>query len=411
MHLSYTVHLVVLTVLLVACGQAPVASPERPLTLSYAFPADPASRASAEALRQGFAAVEPGITLDLQPLPADTYPQVLLDRMTAGNGPDLFTSTDVQVPMLASQGALLDLAPLEVTPGDISPAALEPWQVGDKLLGLPQHAVPLVLFYNRDLFDAANVPYPSASWTWDDWRATARQLTDPASGVFGTSIDGWGQLVWGNGGDILNAGRTQTLLDQPAAAEGVQFGADMINIDKSAPLHPVAGGPDPVELFRAGKLAMLPVPSSFMDVLQRESPGFEWDIAPVPARATRVTQLAVTGIAASANTPYPAEAARFIAWATGPEGLAADISAFPFAAPARPSVAPAEMFTGASELSGEKYVVEGLTYGRVLPYVEEWPTIADIVNQALVPVWKGEQSAAAAYREVAPKINALLGAG
>ena len=43
----------------------------------------------------------------------------------------------------------------------VIPGALTAWQSGDgALTGLPVTASPLVLFYNRDLFDAAGLPYP-----------------------------------------------------------------------------------------------------------------------------------------------------------------------------------------------------------------------------------------------------------
>ena len=43
---------------------------------------------------------------------------------------------------------------------------------------LPQNLSSLVVYYNRDLFDAAGVPYPEAGWTWDDFLAAAKALDD-----------------------------------------------------------------------------------------------------------------------------------------------------------------------------------------------------------------------------------------
>jgi multiple sugar transport system substrate-binding protein len=388
--------------LLAACGGAAQVS------LSYAFPDDAASRAAAEALMMGFAAQAPGVTLSLEPLPVDTYAQTLLDRIGAGTGPDLFSAADAQLPALQGSAALLDLSPLGVTPAGAPDVAVAPWRAEGKLFGLPQHAVPQMLFYNRSLFDAAGAVYPSERWSWDEWRATARQLSNRTSGVFGTSVGGWLALVLGNGGSILNPERTATMLDQPPAVEGVQFGADMINVDGSAPLPQYVGGPDPVQLFREGKLAMLPAPSSLIGTLQKEAPAFAWDIAPLPTRAGQVTALAVTGLSASAKTAHPQQAADFIKWAAGPEGVAAAVQAFPFAAPALPSVAPADMLKGAGGPAGGKFVLEALNYGRVPPYVKPWPEITRLVNASLEPVWKGERTAAAAYLSVAPQINALL---
>ncbi len=66
--------------------------------------------------------------------------------------------------------------------------------------------------YNRKLFRQAGVPYPKAGWTWDDFVRTARLLTDPRRGTFGTSWPGTGDedtvwrlwpLVWDLGGEVI----------------------------------------------------------------------------------------------------------------------------------------------------------------------------------------------------------------
>ena len=53
-----------------------------------------------------------------------------------------------------------------------------------------------VVFYNKDLFDAAGIPYPKAPWTWDDMIATAEKLSDPANGIYGLYLDRYGS-PWG----------------------------------------------------------------------------------------------------------------------------------------------------------------------------------------------------------------------
>ena len=36
---------------------------------------------------------------------------------------------------------------------------------------------PLAIYYNKDLFDKAGVPYPKDGWTWEDFQDTAVKLT------------------------------------------------------------------------------------------------------------------------------------------------------------------------------------------------------------------------------------------
>jgi multiple sugar transport system substrate-binding protein len=49
--------------------------------------------------------------------------------------------------------------------------------LGDKILGLPYRYDRYLLYYNKDIFDAAGVPYPGPDLTWDDFRALALKLT------------------------------------------------------------------------------------------------------------------------------------------------------------------------------------------------------------------------------------------
>ena len=53
---------------------------------------------------------------------------------------------------------------------------------------VPAYTTGPILFYNKTLFDAAGVAYPTADWSWDDFRAAAKKLTNPAKNVYGTAM-------------------------------------------------------------------------------------------------------------------------------------------------------------------------------------------------------------------------------
>jgi len=60
---------------------------------------------------------------------------------------------------------------------DFYPSLVEPFIWEGQLWGLPSSAQPYVIKYNKDLFDAAGVDYPSVGWTTDDFYRVAVQLT------------------------------------------------------------------------------------------------------------------------------------------------------------------------------------------------------------------------------------------
>ncbi|WP_256757792.1 ABC transporter substrate-binding protein [Cohnella sp. WQ 127256] len=48
---------------------------------------------------------------------------------------------------------------------------------GGKLYGLPESSNPMALFYNKDIFDKFNVPYPTDGMTWDQLYELAKKVT------------------------------------------------------------------------------------------------------------------------------------------------------------------------------------------------------------------------------------------
>jgi multiple sugar transport system substrate-binding protein len=381
------------------------------IALQFAFPDDAASARAAEGLIKAYSETNPAIVIAPLPLPAADYPKQLLARIGAGD-PDLFVGADAQAPTLIGQNAVLDLRALladaPLAPADFQSAALAPWRRGDALFGLPADVTPQVLFYNQDMFDAAGVAYPAIGWTWTDWLASAKKLTVSDGGkvsTYGTALTQWSAMVWGNGGELLTADGKQTLLDQPAAAEGVQFAADMVNLHKVAPPPKDAGGPDPVKLFQEQGVAMMPGSSSLAGALRAANLPFKWAIAPLPAGKTSATPLSVSALLISAQSQNQRAALDFAAWAVGPQGQAIRAELLPFAAPALRSAA-----ARPAGLTGAEAIVQALEHGRTLPQVAAWPDVKAIVDKALVPVWQGQTTAQAAYRAAGPAINARLAA-
>jgi hypothetical protein len=91
-----------------------------------------------------------------------------------------------------------DVAPLIEAEGfdtsDFYGPAVELNQYPDKTVGLPLGLFPSFTFYNKDMFDAAGLDYPThdfadASWNLDKLRELAMELTLDANGNNATSPD------------------------------------------------------------------------------------------------------------------------------------------------------------------------------------------------------------------------------
>ena len=199
------------------------------------------------------------------------YRRLLLDAIRAGSPPQAALLDLADLPALADRGMLLDLAPylsrVGVTLEDYDSTVLAAFRRGRAVYALPTGYSPLLVAYNKDLFDRAGIPIPGDDWTWDDFLGIARRLTRDSDGdglidQWGTEADHrvtyWLAWLWAGGGDVLCAdGRRATgCLDSPATISALRWYADWVGADSIAPSR-VSGGD--VRPFLGGKVAMLTV--------------------------------------------------------------------------------------------------------------------------------------------------------
>jgi multiple sugar transport system substrate-binding protein len=125
---------------------------------------------------------------------------------------------------------------------DFWPAERYAATVNGQIIGIPALIDNLALVYNKKLFDAAGLDYPTADWTWEDFRNAATQLTDAATHQYGWALNldasedtvwHYDALLWQAGGDILNAQNTQAAFDSAAGIKALTLISDMTNVDGS----------------------------------------------------------------------------------------------------------------------------------------------------------------------------------
>jgi len=200
-----------------------------------------------------------------EPNPADYYTR-LQTTISGGNAADLFWLSQEYVAGYADRGALLDITD-RLTPdagpaadlADYYPSVLQTAQYNDRTWGLPWISQPVILYYNPDLFTAKGVNPPDDTWTWDTFKQAAAQLTDPATGVYGTSFNDWPPIqmfIWQAGGEVISEDLASCPIDSPEAIAGAQFYADIIYNEEYAPSEATISEQGFGEMAKAGKVAM-----------------------------------------------------------------------------------------------------------------------------------------------------------
>jgi multiple sugar transport system substrate-binding protein len=282
-----------------------------------------------------FEAANPGIRVEYETAAFDDYFTKLQTLVASRTLPDTFELNYENFVTYAERDALLDLNPLIAADagfdvGIYNPTALAAFTLGDKQFGLVESFSNVVLFYNKDLFDAAGVDYPTAEWTWDDELAAAQKLTDEGAGIWGSfaPLQFWEfyKTIAQNGGSVLNEDKTEVTIASPENVEALTWMIDKINTHKVTPSDAQMGGQSPEDLFKAGKIAMLRTGIWMLGAF--EDAPFAWDIALEPGKTQKAHHFFANGVAVSAQSANPEAAYKWIKFLTSsPEAVEIRIAA------------------------------------------------------------------------------------
>src|SRR5688572_7213030 len=192
---------------------------QAPATVSFMVFGDPAELAAYETLVAAFEEAHPAIDVELLHVPSQAdYRQRLGTDFAAGTPADVVLINYRRYAPFAERGVLEPLEPyLEqstlISEEDFYPETLEPFRYNGQIMCIPQNLSSLVVYYNKNLFDEAGVPYPADDWSWEQFLQTAQALTkdtdgDGAMDQYGlgteASIFRVAPFIWQNGGELVD---------------------------------------------------------------------------------------------------------------------------------------------------------------------------------------------------------------
>lgn len=132
-----------------------------------------------------------GIDIEFYVIPSAKAGEVdkTLVSLMAGDEIDLIYNTKPSLKAFYNAGVLEPMNALaknagydiKATFGDYVP------EFDGDVYGLPAFSDIWITLYNKQIFDDAGVPYPTAEgWTWEKYRETAKKLTDSSKGIYGS---------------------------------------------------------------------------------------------------------------------------------------------------------------------------------------------------------------------------------
>jgi multiple sugar transport system substrate-binding protein len=376
----------------------------------FTFSAAPDHLDTLQAIIDGFEMDNPGVTIEVQTAPFDDYFTRLQTRIAGGDAPDAFELNYENFVSFAAAGALLDptaAAPDAIDPSVFYPEAFEAFSYDGVQYGLPASFSNVVLFYNKDLFDAAGLDYPDESWVWEDVQAAAEDLTDPDAGIWGVfqpvSFFEYFKVLAQNGGDFFGADG-EVAFDSPEGVEAAEWLVGKVG--EVMPSEADMGGQDDGGMFASGQLGMWY--SGIWMFASLADADFAWDIAVEPGNVTRASHFFANGVVASATTDHPEETVRWLQYLAGSETTVESRLAASWELPPVAELDLLSPYLEQGSPDNREAVFASLESVVMPPVIERQQQMQDAIGQSLDRALLGQVSPAEAIAEAADAVQTLL---
>jgi multiple sugar transport system substrate-binding protein len=348
------------------------------------------------------------------------YTERLMVQAAAGNLPDVIHLDRKDIPLFVRRGLLEEMtaragSDSALAPGRFLPGLLRGCDIGGRLYALPHNFSTLVLYYNRDHFDAAGLAYPDSTWTWSTLVEASRKLVrrNPDGGFarYGCLMQiAFPSLVYQNGGSVLNPALDSCVIASPEGVEAMQFAVDLSDRHHVS-WNMLAQNLQWDDYFAGGRLSMIANGRWAAASYVRSLPSV--DVAPLPRGRERRGAATVHVMALSARSAWKEEAWEFLKYLESEEGqdLVNDAGAN---IPALRSVALSERFLRHPLTPGmnNRVFVDELPGSSGWPF-EQGPYVTAYVLQsqmelALRRVHLGEMTVRESFRTMEENVNAVI---
>lgn len=280
-----------------------------------------------------YEAEHPNVEINMTCTPSSDYTVKLQTVLGGGGDVDMFgISSPPGLAEYVNKGAVRPLDDLIAAAGtDLSgvQSILDSIAIDGKTYGLPYKTSSWFVVYNKDIFDAAGVPYPTGAWTWEEYAEIAAKLTsgEGADKIYGSLNFQPTSMWWRVPGNSMGA--TNPLNDDELHAwmKAAEFCKSLSDAGSQPLYEDMAGdaGADYAGNFLQGKYGMFYNGDWVIEMLNtaiRNGDGnVNYDIAPLPhwEGEQAVTPGAAAVLMVTESSKNAEAAYDFIAFCTGAE--------------------------------------------------------------------------------------------
>jgi multiple sugar transport system substrate-binding protein len=419
-----TVAAAIAVTMLVAVGCSGGGTENAPGTIVVMLPSDnPGDIQLRRTQADAFMKSHPKIKVQVQVIPSEGYNERVFTSIGGGNAPDIFNSGDVVIPSIVQRHVALDLNQFvkrdDYDLGEFYPQVIQGLTLDNQLVGLTDNWDTQVMYYNRDLFEKAGVPEPTADWTWDDVVSAAQKITSGSGGskTWGLLYETWfaplDDQVYSFGGQVFSDDGKQCLLDQPQSVAALQSIVDVMKAGY-APQPQVfeQEGQDPFSIFAAGHAGMWIGSGRWSAFDLQGVKDLDWAIAPRPngpdSPRSNFFHLAMYAITSASNDKN--NAWEFLKYMVSPAGITQAFESMQ-GIPSRPALAEDPKITDTSIVQQHdafQPFVESLPTVRPAPFLANFFEVDDAIGNGLDPMWRGEADVQSTATQVCQRVDELL---
>ena len=194
--------------------------------------------------------------------PWDQTTTSLITMINTGDVPDVVNVHNQNFPLWPAKNAVQPLDEyLDFSSGNFNPVVTNAYTFGGKKYAAGSSVAPVLIYYNKTLFEENAVKDPGAyykegKWNWEAFKTCGKEMTyDDISGFAWWEI--YMQLIYSNGGQLFKYNDDESIsvtLTDEASLEALKFYQDGILTDKF--INATFEGSSFISAFENGKVAM-----------------------------------------------------------------------------------------------------------------------------------------------------------
>jgi len=345
---------------------------------------------------------ETGITVEF--IPSPNHPLTMQTAFASGDYANVFYVDSSFLPDWVDAG-VVDVGEGNIeNPEGFYADLLDVFTIDGILYCPPKDFSTMALQYNRDLFDAAGLEYPTPDWTWDDLYAAAEALSQLTTAE-GETVTGlitplelprFLPFLYQAGGSFMDEEGNVTF-DSDETRAALDFYA-------SFSLNGVGGAPSVVdagwggEAFGEGRAGMAMEGNWVINFLLENYPELNWGVTELPAGPAGKATMAFTvcyGVAADNENPEASwQLVNFLTGEAG-QNRAAEVSFGPM--PTRQTSAQAYLDTWTPRAEGLNFnpadinaFIAGAEYSHRWQFPVGWQSVISTFNDNIQRLAAGD---------------------